>query len=257
MQPTEGLKIICLNTWAGMIGIETLLSFFKMYQDADVFCLQEIYHTNGQELPKVAAGRSIENVEPKLLEKLQATLPDHLSFYIPQYAPYIGLAMFFRKDLSIIEQGSLCIYKEPGYVSPHDIADHARMMQYLTLETARGPLTILNLHAAWQVGGKTDTPERLEQSQRILDFSKSITHPLVMCGDFNLLPTTQSIQMIEQAGWENLIRTNQITSTRTSLYEKPERFADYVFVKNNVQVQNFRVLPEEVSDHAALLLECV
>ena len=65
-----------------------------------------------------------------------------------------------------------------------------------------------------------------------------------------------SIQLLEEAGWNNLIRTHGILSTRTHLYEKEERFADYIFTKNNVQVQEFRVLPEEVSDHAALFLEC-
>lgn len=52
----------------------------------------------------------------------------------------------------------------------------------------------------------------------------------------------------------NLIREYGITSTRTSFYQKPEKHADYVFVSEGISVKAFTVLPDEVSDHAPLLL---
>jgi endonuclease/exonuclease/phosphatase family metal-dependent hydrolase len=55
-------------------------------------------------------------------------------------------------------------------------------------------------------------------------------------------------------GMRNLIREYKITSTRTSFYPKTEKFADYFFVSPEVQVNDFQVLPDEVSDHAPLLL---
>jgi len=40
----EHMKIITLNTWGGRAGKELLLSFFEKYRDdADIFCLQEIW----------------------------------------------------------------------------------------------------------------------------------------------------------------------------------------------------------------------
>jgi endonuclease/exonuclease/phosphatase family metal-dependent hydrolase len=45
-----------------------------------------------------------------------------------------------------------------------------------------------------------------------------------------------------------------VTSTRTSLYPRAERFADYVFVSAGVDVLEFGALPDEVSDHAPLSL---
>ena len=53
----------------------------------------------------------------------------------------------------------------------------------------------------------------------------------------------------------NLIAEFGITSTRSSLYTKPLRFADYMFVSNGIEVKDFKVLPDEVSDHLALYLE--
>ena len=252
------LNIICLNTWAGMVGMDRFLPFFAKYQGADVFCLQEVWHADGHELPTAAAGKDITAAEPKLLERLRTALPGHVGIYTPQCSPYgyFGLALFYRKGLSLLAFEERCVYREPGYVSPVDIADHARVMHIATLGTGQGPVAILNVHGAWQPGGKGDTPERLEQSRRIVAAGAGSPHPSILCGDFNLLPETQSIRSLEEAGWENLVRTHGIASTRTPLYGKAERFADYVFVKNGVRVRRFEVLPDVVSDHAALSLEC-
>ena len=57
------------------------------------------------------------------------------------------------------------------------------------------------------------------------------------------------------AGLRNLVAEFGVTSTRTSLYTGPGRFADYAFVSPGVEVHAFRVLPDEVSDHAPLMLE--
>ncbi len=76
-----------------------------------------------------------------------------------------------------------------------------------------------------------------------------------MCGDFNLLPDTQSIQILEDTGLRNLIKETGVTSTRTSHYTKPEKFADYAFVSKNLNIKEFKVLPDEVSDHSPLCLE--
>lgn len=202
----------------------------------------------------IAAGRGMQNVDFQLMTHVSNLLPNHTLRFEPHYREFFGLALVVRKDLRVKEYGTVQIYREPGYVSPIDIADHARPLQYITLETADGPMTIVNVHGAWQPGGKNDTSERLEQSHKILNFTRQFSHPLILSGDLNLNPETESIRLIENAGWENLIRTNGITSTRTSLYTKPEKFADYVFVKNGIQVQDFKILPDEVSDHAALSL---
>jgi endonuclease/exonuclease/phosphatase family metal-dependent hydrolase len=65
--------------------------------------------------------------------------------------------------------------------------------------------------------------------------------------------------MIEkELGMRNLITEYGVTSTRTSLYTKTEeRFADYIFVSKDIEVKDFKVLPDVVSDHAALLLEFI
>jgi len=76
-------------------------------------------------------------------------------------------------------------------------------------------------------------------------------------GDFNLLPETESLRIIEN-GMENLVKDYNVQSTRTSLYTRHEisgKFADYIFLSPSIKVKDFKVLPDEVSDHTALFLE--
>jgi endonuclease/exonuclease/phosphatase family metal-dependent hydrolase len=76
-----------------------------------------------------------------------------------------------------------------------------------------------------------------------------------LCGDFNLPPNTKSLAMFEEFGLRNLISEYKINSTRTSFYTKEEKFADYIFVSNGIKVNDFSVLPDEVSDHAPLFID--
>lgn len=54
---------------------------------------------------------------------------------------------------------------------------------------------------------------------------------------------------------KNLIKDFGITSTRSSYYKKPVRFADYTFVSEGIKINDFKVLPDEVSDHLAMYLD--
>ena len=61
-------------------------------------------------------------------------------------------------------------------------------------------------------------------------------------------------------GMVNLVKSNDIRSTRTALYRhyddtsKPN-WADYVLVSRDIKVKDFRVLSDIASDHSALYLE--
>ena len=147
------------------------------------------------------------------------------------------------------------MYKERGHVPQGDVGFHARNVEYITFETPRGNRTVMNFHGMWNGKGKGDSEDRLLQSDNIIRFMQTIQNPYIICGDFNLLPDTKSIEKLEEFGLRNLIKEYGITSTRTSNYTKPEKFADYAFVSKGIEVKDFKVLPDEVSDHAPLYLE--
>lgn len=253
------MKIISLNTWGGLAGRDLLLSFFEKYKDeVDIFCLQEIWAGSYEKLNgKMVGGRNLEHNKIMIDGKSEISkiLSDHIAYFRPHFMEHYGLLSFVRKNIKVLEEGEVFVHKVKGYVPEGDVGGHARNIQYIKIDTKNGPRTIINFHGLWNGKGKGDSEDRILQSDNIVNFIKKIFTTVIFCGDFNLLPETKSLQKFEDIGLRNLIKEYGVTSTRTNFYTKPEKYADYVFVSNDVVVNNFRVLPEEVSDHFALLLD--
>jgi len=249
------MKLISLNTWGGEVGVSKLQDFLRIHSDADFICLQEIWNGGEEMLTRKSGGSWLAKRVTTLLSDIKSVLPDHEVFYRPHFHDYFGLALFFKKSIKVVEEGELYIYKEKGYISADEFGNHARILQYMTVETQKGLRTVIHLHGLWNGKGKGDSEDRLEQSDRIVNFIKQLTNPFTIVGDFNLRPDTESLRKLEDCGLRNLIRENCITSTRTSFYTKEEKFADYAFVSDEIIVNDFKVLPDEVSDHSPLLLE--
>jgi endonuclease/exonuclease/phosphatase family metal-dependent hydrolase len=151
--------------------------------------------------------------------------------------------------MKVLEEGDILIHE--GDNSDPTSGHHSRNLQWAKIGNDKDTFTVFNTHGLWNGKGKTDTPERLRQSKCIKDFVDKISGSKILCGDFNLMPETESVKILEE-GLDNLVKKFGVTSTRTSYYTKPEKFADYIFVSQDVKVSDFMVLPDEVSDHSAL-----
>ncbi|MDB5244360.1 MAG: hypothetical protein JWN18_230 [Parcubacteria group bacterium] len=240
------MKLITLNTWGGRIG-KPFIEFIKSHQDVDIFCFQEIYENAKEVMEAVYPNDMFDQ-----FSDLQELLPHHQGFFRPVLHGVYGIATFIKKDISLIEEGELFIH----YSASETITDghHSRNLQWVKFNLNGKVFTVINVHGLWNGKGKSDTPERIVQSNVIKEFMNKAEGEKILAGDFNLNPDTESIDIIAK-GMRNLITENAITSTRTSLYEKQGKFADYIFISPDIHVKDFKVLPEEVSDHSALYLE--
>jgi exonuclease III len=188
-------------------------------------------------------------------ETIQA-LPDHDGYFAPAESDGWGLAIFVKKSLEINEVGDIFVFRHKDAMIGKDGTTLGKNMQYLKTLNNGQELNLLNLHGLWTGKGKTDTEERVSQSRRIIEFVKTLEGKIILAGDFNLLPDTESLKMIEkELNLKNLVKENNVESTRTSFYKKPDKHADYILVSSDIKVKNFQVLPEEISDHSALMLE--
>lgn len=243
------MKIISLNIWGGKIWKE-LSRFLKKYNDVDIFLLQEVFHG----ATDITAWDETDRKE--VFKEISQLLPNHRGYYAPAESDEWGLALFAKKTLSIQEHGDIFVYGKKNSMVRKDASTLGKNLQYLKISYGDKNYTIMNFHGLWNGRGKRDTPERIEQSKRIIDFIKTLPHDIILCGDFNLRPDTESLKMIEkELGLINLISRHGIISTRTSLYKKSEKFADYALISPSIKVKDFKILPDEVSDHAALFLE--
>ena len=243
------MKLITLNTWGGRVGV-SLLDFFRHNEGVDIFLLQEVFHEGTE--------RTVFNPQenPKLFSEIDEALPGHRGFFSPSEAGEWGLAAFIKKSVRIEADGETFVFRHRDAMIGRDASTVGRNIQYFRISLDGQPITLINFHGLWTGQGKEDSSDRIRQSQNIINFIKTLTGDFILVGDFNLRPDTQSLKMLERdLGLKNLVEEHRITSTRTSLYPKAERFADYVLTSAGVKIKDFRVLPDEISDHAPLFLE--
>ena len=255
------MKIIYLNIWDARI-FEPLMAFFENNQNIDVFCLQEVF--NGTE-PVF-----FRNKEKRMngFSEISSRLPNYNGYFTPAEEalddepakgiaiPY-GLAIFVKKEINILSHHHDFVFGKAEEFSSEDARTHRRIVQTVCVSHNNKPLAISNFHGLWNGRGKTDTSERIEQSKKLKTHVNSFNHNVILGGDFNLLLDTESLAIVRE-GMRDLIKENNVTSTRSKLYtkhEKPVLFADYIFTSPDLEIKEFKVLQDVVSDHLPLYLE--
>jgi len=257
------MRLITLNTWGGIV-YEPLLLFVEKHADStDIFCFQEMIFGPKAEFSKKNKARLnlFSEIEKRLTDFIpyKYLVPDQALHFQDELLPSDtrpGQTIFVRKTLSVKSQGGFRGYVADNIPGVTFGGKGTGSCEWLELETTKNEtLTVLNLHGLWQENSqKADTPERFTQSEIIKKFLSSRPGGKILCGDFNLTPTGKSIKMLEE-NMVNLVKTHNITSTRSSFYTKPGKFADYILISPEIQVEKFEVLQDEVSDHLPLFLE--
>lgn len=241
------MQLISLNTWGGQV-FEPLQEFLARHADeTDIFCLQEIFHNARHPRPELGP------VRPDLFTDIERILPGYIGYWAPSQTDDEGLAIFVKQGLPITREGDVFVYRHLNAMEGNDGRTLGRNVQFVEFDVGGQLYSVFNFHGMWTGGGKLDTPERLEQSRKLRELVDTAPGKRIIVGDFNLEPQTESMAIVH-ANMRDLIAENNITSTRTSYYTKSVTFADYCIVSPDVQVETFHVLPDEVSDHAPLLL---
>lgn len=133
--------------------------------------------------------------------------------------------------------------------------DWCRSIQNAILEINGKEIQIINVHGIWNKD-KIGDERTVNQSKFILSkLRKDI--PVIVVGDFNLLPNTESIKILNNE-LINLIEKYDIKSTRPNFDDGLDTgniVCDYIFVNNKVKVNDFKVININISDHLPLLLD--
>ena len=252
------MKLITLNIWGGKV-FEPLMDFLKVHaKNTDIFCFQEVFHTTTKK-------RISNETRVNIYNEIKNTLSEFQDYYAPAQDGFdykgavdfnlsFGLAIFVKNSIHIDEHGEVFVFRARN-ARKHDNTSLGKNLEFITFKKDDKKVAVFNLHGLWNGKGKTDTEDRLEQSRKVKEFmNKFDDSKKIICGDFNLLPDTKSLSVLSD-GMKNLVNDSGVTSTRSKLYTKPEKFADYILVSPNVNVLRFEVLQDEISDHLPLLLE--
>lgn len=244
------MKLISLNTWGGILKEELHAFIKKQAADTDIFCFQEIFDNAVNARVDV-----LGDVDINLYKTITDLLPNYIGHYAPSQDDDEGLAIFVRPRIQIEEIGDVFVHRFRNAMVDDDGTTIGRNIQFAHIVQDGQDYTIINFHGLWNGRGKTDSPDRIEQSKKVREFVETRAKgKVILVGDFNLEPQTESVAILER-GMRNLIKDHGITSTRSHHYAKPVKFADYAIVSKDVEVDKFEVLQDPVSDHLPLLIE--
>jgi endonuclease/exonuclease/phosphatase family metal-dependent hydrolase len=263
------VRIATVNAWGGAMS-DALLAWLPG-SGADVVCLQEVTRTPGLTgWTRFSDGERTLPQRADLFDDVRGALPRHQAIFVAsdsgpvhdeagaRHRQDFGLATLVAADLSVCGVDSLFVH---GQFTDHDewtIADRPRIaLAVRTADRASGrSVWVVQVHGLRDPAGKGDTPARRRQAERLAELVHRIRGPedlVVLCGDLNLLPDSETFGVLAEAGLTDLVGT---ADTRTSRYPKPVRHASYLLVSDVSAVKHFETLTEpEVSDHRALILD--
>lgn len=256
------MKLINLNIWGGKIH-DPLIEFLRKHKsNTDFFTLQEVFKSDRSVVtPKDGHSNILEELKNEFSEfdfLFSPTYHNRDFEYKVNYPLFSGLGIFWKKSFVPKKVGTIFTHYSENEVKAFqgsDKPDVPRNFQYLIFNN----FLLMNFHGYWAPLAKIDTPERLEQSEKLINFIKENNLPTVLAGDFNLGMDTKSVAMFEENGFRNLVKESKALTTRTNYYDikwrRNDKFVDYIFASPEIKVKSFEVMKDEVSDHLSLLFE--
>lgn len=263
------MRIVSLNAWGGAVFDE--LSDWLPCSSADVLCLQEVTRTPGLGgWTHFADDERALRQRANLFEDVRGVLPDHQGLFLTSDAGPVldingrvhrqdfGLAVFVDQKIPVIGYESCFVHRsfvDHDEWTPSGRPRIAQGVRVIDRESKR-TMTIVHLHGLRDINGKHDTPERQVQAEQLASLVSDLRQPddvTVVCGDMNLLPDSETFDILRSIGLVNLVGT---AHTRTSHYRKEVRHANYLLTSAPDAVKSFEIIENpEVSDHRPLVLD--
>lgn len=237
------MRIIFFNVWHGELweGLKSYL--LEEAKRTDIFCFTEVDPPFNLKLKDLFG----EAFQPFYHEILKA---NYLNGQID------GQGIYVRNGLEASGFEKHQIYD----ITPDDCG----ILQSISVNINGKKLNIGSVHGKARPGEKFDTPERINQSKKIIEVFDKMDGSKIIGGDFNLLPETESVQMFQKSGYKDLIKDFAIKTTRNKVswdqfasepgYVK-QYYADFCFASPDVKIKSFEVPNLLISDHLPLVLE--
>ena len=253
------IKIISYNIGIKIDNASQVAGYLET-QKADIICLQEVMRPLESNVLKLY--RSGEEI----LDSLKKDYPYY--FFAPEWVAdkFIKSTGGGDRDFGgMVEQGKLILSKYPithgynyfyykNYEFDRDRTkfyagdDHGRALQVVEAKVNNMQIQIGNVHGSYSTD-KIDTEKSLAQSQFIIKKMQERELPSILLGDFNVLPDTKSISMLNEK-FENLNKVFNITSTRPD-----GKMIDYIFISKELKPKSLGVDNIDASDHYPLMAE--
>lgn len=238
------MKILQLNVWMGKV--EGNLRRFLSQNDFDIICMQEVFASENQET-------HLSRLCFDLSQIIRASRLEHV-FFSPNWSSDIADGSF--------SEGNLILSRYP-FASTHSefINDQYRehtilgttVRNNLNIQIAEldNSLVVINHHGFWRPDPMGDH-DTIKAFEKVAELVQPISHhaPLVMCGDLNIVHESPAMRSLDFL--QDLTSEHQVKNTLSGLKYDGAVPCDHILVNQQVEVKDFVVHSELVSDHLAL-----
>ena len=240
------MRLLQLNAWALRLGsqVEEMIK----QESPDVALLQEILQSD----------KSLGFLPT--LNQFQSVVRFHHHFYSPVYGFkwMESEAEFGNAIISNLEfHDSQTVFTHAEYTKDfsYDTSDYnARNFQHVVVADQNNTkFHLINHHGYHVPAHKKGNDFTLKACQQIADYAARLEGPIIITGDFNLEPHSESIEVLNKM-FRNLSIEYHLKTTRNQFTSKVE-VCDYIFVNDHVQVKDFYVSEIIASDHQGLVLD--
>lgn len=241
------MKIIQLNIWGGKLGRQII--DFLSEEKPDFVCMQEVNDLKGRSgykffatLDEIKKGGGFPEafMSASYSSRYMERELEYGNAVLSQFPAAAAKTIFTRGEY----KHSFDVTKDDGNI---------RNLQLVTIELDGGSLNILNHHGHHVPDSKAGNDETVRQMRFVAGVIEELEGPVIMCGDFNLAPDSESIALID-AKLTNLPVKHGLKNTYNQ-FGSVSNVCDYIFVNDLVKVRRFEMSDALVSDHNALILE--
>lgn len=240
------MRLLQLNAWT--LRLPTKVTEMISSEAPDIVALQEILESD------LEAGLFT------FLHELMATVGFEQRFFSSVYAfrfmaGSIDFGNAIISNLNLRDQNTIfthLTYTKDFRAERDDY--NVRNFQHVVAEDKNGKAFHLINHHGYHIPGHKRGNELTRQAcQRIFEYTQKLQGPVIIVGDFNLEPESDSLRVFD-GYFRNLTTESGLSTTRNSLTHKSE-VCDYILVNEQVKVNEFYASNIIASDHLGLILD--
>ncbi len=242
------IKFLTLNILKGNL-LSDVIDFLRS-ENPDIFVLQEVY--NGSDRSLERKYRSFSIIKHELDIKHAVFAPAFLDA-TENLNVENGNAIFSKYPIT----ASDAVFFDIPFGPYIDVLDNfvtcPRNLLHGVTRVGSFSLDVFNIHGIWGFDG-ADNKRRLEMSRTIADALKG-KEKIILAGDFNLQPSTQTIRNIEMH-LRNVFKDELTTTFNMKRKTEPGYAAavvDMIFTSRNIKTLKHYCPEVDISDHLPLV----
>ena len=239
------MKLLQLNAWGARL--ENQVADLLKKEQPDIICLQEVIDLKG------------DGGIFRPFEMLRQDADLEYSFHSPMFTSgFMNKSASFGNGITSRYpiKKEKTVFTNLDHVTDFSFDENdynIRNLQHAVVEVEGKQINILNHHGHHVPGHKNGDADTIRQCKQIADYIKRLNGPIILAGDFNLSPDSESLEIINSL-LTNLPKEHKLKTTRNHLTKKNE-VCDYIFINDDIKLVSFKMLDDIVSDHAALTIE--